>query len=159
MSQSTVEHQRFSLKIKRKFLLENQTQLKDLPVVFLLALLDDENVVLSGKFFGRVKLCKHIKGSPNFTSIFPYPKMGKQGAPVVKTRNTCSIFASAFCKNSSRQPFIVVSSSLSDGGKLSKVITSTPFNSGCPGTNNCWKRSGNFFIFVPNPIVVGPSLS
>ena len=81
------------LNTERKFLLENQTQLKDLPVVFILALIDDENVVLSGKFFGRVKLCKqveaNIKGSlPNFTSIFPYPKMGKQGAPVVKTRNT-----------------------------------------------------------------------
>ena len=69
--------------------------------MFILALIDDENVVLSGKFFGRVKLCKqveaNIKGSlPNFTSIFPYPKLGKQGAPVVKTIMVHTIMYCAF---------------------------------------------------------------
>lgn len=70
---------------KPKFLLENQTELKDLQVVFILALIDDENVVLSGKFFGRVKLCKQVEANikrslPNFTSInFPIPKVGQTG--------------------------------------------------------------------------------
>ena len=82
------------LNSKRKFLLENQTQLKDLPLVFILALIDDENVILSGKFFGRVKLCKqveaNIKGSLlNFTSInFPVPKVGQTRVPLLWKQET-----------------------------------------------------------------------
>ena len=69
--------------------------------LLIVAFIVKANVASSGKLLGRVRLCKHVEAKierslSNLTSILPNPKLGRHGAPVVKTRKSCSIFASAF---------------------------------------------------------------